>query len=271
MPSDEDATEDPATSITGQVDIVDVEGPYLSFEYRRSSATQQTSGNLADTSRDRPSQESLRRGVVDLRSGSRATLGSMFGSAAAESASARGRRAFGAAVDSVQAARAGGDERATRAAAAIREFSFDPLSFTVTDVERDPVVQFFVAGGGAHGSGLILPLPLIPVNGDAAAWWAAERASLPVGGSDSASDLWSRSNLEVIARYDTVGGAGPSQGQGVVVSIRVPRHGDSHAPVGGAQPAATPAEWRVGHFPAPTRRLYWLNVPPFDSAAQKSR
>lgn len=270
LPSGEDAAEDPSTSITGQVDIVNVEGPYLSFEYRRTSATQPTAGNDSDSTRDRANQESLRRGVVDLRSGLRATLGGMFGSPAADSVSVRGRRAFIAAVDSVQAARRGGDERAKRAAEAIGEFTFDPLSFTVTDLDQGPVVQFFAPGGGAHGSGLILPLPLIPVvAGASTVWWTAERSSLPVGGSDSASDLWVRPSLEVIARYDTAGGEGPSQGQGVVVSIRLPRR--SNAPgKGGGQAGATEAEWRVGHFPAPTRRLFWLDVPPFDSAARRA-
>ena len=240
LPPGDDAAEDPATSLTGQVDIVDVQGPFLSFEYRRSTATQREAlDEGTDSARDTPGRESLHRGVVDLRSGARATLRGMFGEPAADSLSARGRRAFLAAVDSVQAAQAAGDERARRAAGAIGEFTFDPLSFTVTDIEQDPVIQFFAPGAGARGGGLILPLPLIPVATDASVgWWKAERGSLPVGGADSASDLWARPTLEVIARYDTVGGGGPSQGQGVVVSIREVSQTDTRGVNGGVRPTA---------------------------------
>jgi hypothetical protein len=266
LASDEDASEDPATSITGQVDIVDVHGPYLSFEYRRTADVQRDAGAAPDSTRS--SRETLRRGVVDLRTGQRATLRAMFGVAAAESASSWGRRAFAAAVDSVRAERAGG-ERARLAAAAIREFSFDPFSFSVSDVEQEPAVQFFAPGEGPRSSGLVLPLPLIRLSAATSpAWWEAERSSLPVGGSDSASDVWARPKLEVVGRYDTAGG--PSQGQGVVLSLREARPSDSRDRTGDTKTVVAAKEWRVGRFPAPTRRLYWLDVPTFDSSARRA-
>jgi hypothetical protein len=269
LASDEDASEDPATSIMGEVDIVDVHGPYLSFEYRRTTDIARNAGTAKDSEATRSNRETLHRGVVDLRTGQRATLRGLFGAAAAETASSRGRLAFAAAVDSVRAVRAGGGERARLAAAAIRDFSFDPSSFTVSDLDQEPAVQFFAPGDGPRGSGLILPLPTIHLSGMTdPAWWDAERASLPVGGPDSASDVWARRALEVVGRYDTA--RGPLQGQGVMVSLRESRNNTSPGKGGGTRPAPDAREWRVGRFPAPTRRLYWLDVPTFDSASRRA-
>jgi hypothetical protein len=163
-----------------------------------------------------------------------------------------------------------GDQRARLAAAAVGDFVFDSLSFAVTEVDRDPGIQFFAPGRGARGRGLTLPLS--PVRMPEAAgipWWEAERAALPAGGSDSASDVWSRAGVEVVAHYDTAGG--PEQGQGVVVLIRQPR---STAIAVRSGPAAVRdtvgREWRVGRFPAPTRRLYWLDRPVLDSATRRA-
>jgi len=179
----------------------------------------------------------------------------------ADSTTVRGLRAFAAAIDSIRAARTAGDARASRAAATLESFVFDPLSFSVLDVDREPAVQFFARGTGAQG-GLTLPLAPIHVSDAApAAWWAAERSSLPFGGPDSASDVWTRADVEVVARYDTAGD--PNRGQGVVLLLRQLR-------VRGVGIDTGRHEWRIGRFPAPTRRIYWLDTPPVDSATRRA-
>lgn len=267
---DEDAAEAPATSVTGEVDIVDVHGPYLSYEYR---GTNQEKPAPERPGPDAAGSQALRRGVVDLRSGARATLRAMLGRVAGDSALARGRRAFAAARESVRSAH--GTERVRLAAAALAEFTFDQLNFSATDVEGDPAVQFFAPGRTRRRGALTLPLPPVRVPEAASIpWWIAERASLPAGGPDSASDVWTRPGLEVVARYDTSGT--PEQGQGVVVLLhdlgaRSMAATDSTAPhPTPGRPVGPAHEWRVGRFPAPTRRLYWLDRPPLDSAARRA-
>jgi hypothetical protein len=272
--SDEDASDDPSTSVTGEVDIVDVHGPYLSYEYRGTESAK-AAGNIDSVGSGR---QILRRGVIDLRSGVRITPRALFGQAGGDSAVARGHRAFAATLGAIRAARASGNERARLAAEAARAFVFDPNSFALTDADRDPGAQFFAPARGARASGLTLPLA--PVSVPEAAdldWWTAERVSLPIGGPDSASDVWTRPGIEIVARYDTVGG--PQEGQGVVVAIRQVRDARAAATkpaavggvggVGGRREAAG-REWRVGRFPSPTRRLYWLDRPQLDSAGRRA-
>jgi hypothetical protein len=271
LAADEDAADDPSTSVSGEVDIVDVDGPFLSYEYRASVDTK--AGGPADAG-DMAGRQTLRRGVVDLRSGIHATLRGIFGLRLGDTAAVRGRRAFVAALDSVRAARANGDERAQLAFSALRDFVFDPSSFTATNVDRDPGVQFFAAAHGARRGGLTLPLPPVRIPEAASqSWWVAEQLALPAGGPDSASDVWARPGLDVVARYDTAGN--PELGQGVLLILRQGRDGAS----GGRRGAGPPAgprrdsgarEWRVGRFPAPTRRLYWLDRPSIDSTARRA-
>lgn len=266
LAADEDAADDPTTSVTGEVDIVDVHGPYLSFEYRGTQASKGTVNGDSGAG----DRQILRRGVIDLRSGVRTTPHALFGTVAGDSAVARGHRAFAATLGAIRAARANGNERARLAAAAAGAFVFDPNSFALTDAGRDPSAQFFAPARGPRASGLTLPLSPVPVPEAADLdWWTAERVTLPIGGPDSASDVWTRPGLEVVARYDTSGG--PEQGQGVVVLIRQVR--DAHAMVArqtSGRHDVPGREWRVGRFPSPTRRLYWLDRPLLDSAGRRA-
>ena len=242
---DADAAEDPAMSVTGEVDIVDVDGPYVSYEYHGSSSTRPAHTTSPDSAEDEaPESETVRHGVVDLRVAKQATLRGLFGAGVADTAAVRGRRAFAIVLDLIRAARGAGDERAGRAAAALGEFVFDARSFSLLDVGREPAIQFFARGTGG-GRGLTLPVPpVILLDGGRAPWWMAERETLPVGGADSASDIWTRANVDVIAHYDTAGD--PNEGQGVALVLRHRR---------GVAADTALREWRVGRFPAPTRRI----------------
>jgi hypothetical protein len=276
LQSDEDASDDPSSSVTGEVDIVDVHGPYLSYEYRGTETAKGAAS--ADSLGGGGGRQILRRGVIDLRSGVQITPRALFGQVGGDSAVARGHRAFATTLGAIRAARASGNERARLAAEAARAFVFDPNSFALTDAGRDPGAQFFAPARGARGSGLTLPLAPVPVPEAADLdWWTAERVSLPIGGPDSASDVWTRPGLEIVAHYDTTGG--PQEGQGVVVAIRQVRDARAVAgkPAAGAAGAAGDGrreiagrEWRVGRFPSPTRRLYWLDRPQLDSAGRRA-
>src|SRR4029077_9434781 len=129
------------------------------------------------------------------------------------------------------------------------------------DMDREPAIQFFARGTGVR-SGLSLPLAPVRV-ADATrspTWWDAERPALPIGGSDSASDVWTRPDIVITARYDTIGD--PNRGQGVVLVLR--------RPAAGSRGDSGRHEWRVGRFPAPTRRIYWLDRRPVDSVTRRA-
>ena len=240
---DEEVSDDPTTSVTGEVDIVDVDGPYLSYEYRGSHGSRPASrAHPADSVT--PEREIVRRGVVDLRSRKRVGLAALVGSRVADSIFDVARRTLTETVDSIAADDTSDVERTARVRAALGQVSFDPLNFSLLDVDRSPAVQFFAHGDAAHGS---LVLPMTPVRvpaGNLPAWWLADADALPVGGADSASDIWGHPGIEIIARYDTVGD--PDRGQGVELVI-----GPTTAGTGTV--AGKRKEWRIGRFPAPTR------------------
>jgi hypothetical protein len=238
LDSDEDAADDPSTSVTGDVDLLDADGPFLSFEYHGARGGHAA----ADTTQ---SVESVRRGVVDLRAGTTATVPAIFGSAAGDSIVRLGRRAYDAAIDSIRVRGRWTDGRARMASRSVSDFVFEPVSFTLTDMDRELAVLFFVPGRGQQG-GRSLGLP--PVRGPAPPWWAEERVLLPARGTgpDSTADIWRRPSVSVVARYDSTGVAR--------LALR----------------DAARREWAVGQFPAPVRRVIWLDDPTIDAAMRRA-
>jgi len=226
---DDEASENPHGVATGEVDLLAVHGPYLSYEYR-------TDIDVADEDE----LHSARRGVIDLRSGERATAASVFGKEGGALVVERGRRAYQAAVDSVRARR---DVRARRAAAALGSFAFDEGSFGLVEIGRDPGVAFLVPGTGERGGGLALPLP--PVLAPPPPWWSEVRELLPEGAPDSTHDRWRRGAYEVVAVYDSVG-------DGFRLLLR-----DGHR------------SWSVGRLPGPAHQIFWLDGAAVDSTARQ--
>jgi len=225
---DDDASEDPHAVATGEVQILDVHGPYLSYEYHADVDVAQEDELHA-----------TRRGVIDLRSGGPATVADIFGREAGALTVARGRRAYRATLAAVRARR---DPRARRAAAALGAFTFDERSFAIVEIGREPGAAFLVPGTGEQGGGLALPLPPVPV--PAPDWWAEVRDALPASTSDSTGDRWTRGAYEVVAVYDSV-----------VESLAVTLRAGGRA-------------WPVGHIQAPAHHIYWLDGPGADSAAR---
>jgi hypothetical protein len=239
LDSDEDVADSPSMSVTSDVDILNAYGAYLSFEYHGARA-----GRAAPESGG-GSGEQVRRGVVDLRSGRGATVAEIFGARGGDSVLALGRRAYAAALDSVHVREAQSDDRARLAGKSLVDFAFDPTSFFLTDVDREPAVAFFVPGRGAQG-GRSLGLPAM--RAPAPDWWVEERALLPAAGrgADSAADVWPHPPNVLVAHYDSAGMA-----RLVLVD-------------------ATRREWPIGRLPTPVRRVYWLDGPTFDPAMRRA-
>ena len=226
---DEDAADDPASTVTGEVDILDLHGPFLSFQYRGALKGEAGSG------------ETVRHGVLDLRSigapKSAASLRPVLGVPGAERMIAAGQRRFGAVKDSARAIGEAGDESERRGSRALTggAFSFDPLSFTLGDRDRGLAVTFIVPGHGATGTGRYLSLGSIPVAGSLPAWWREVRPTLP--NADSTAVVWRHGKIDIVARYDTIG-------NDVQLALRdSARH-----------------EWPVAHVPSPAHRVFWLDA-----------
>jgi hypothetical protein len=233
LQSDEDGADEPSSTVTGEVDIVDIHGPFLSYEYRGSRAGTAGSG------------ETVRHGVVDLRSRRAASVAAVVGSPDAERIVTAGRRTFAALKDSVSAADSDqADDAVHRAAQALKSgvFAFDPESFTLVDSSRVLGVAFAVPGRGPRGNGKSLALPAVSARmPTGSGWWDEVRPTLPEAG-----DLWWHGRTELLARYDSGAGEG---------GVRVVLRDSSHR------------EWSIGRLPGPTHRVYWLATDSAEHAA----
>jgi hypothetical protein len=192
---DDEASDDPHTVATIELELLDVFGHYASFAHHLDVDIV----NGEDTHRSR-------RGVLDLQQGREAPLETLLGSDEARRVIAAGRIAFDATVDSILAASGSG---ARRAAAAIGDFRFDSSSFALVDGREGLAVSFFVPGAGARSGGITLPVPEIAVGEPA--WWREQASTAPV--ADDGEDRWAGASYDVVARYD-------SSGQQFTLSLR---------------------------------------------------
>src|SRR5579862_2430467 len=108
---DEDAADDPASTVTGEVDVLELHGPFLSYQYRGALKGEAGTG------------ETIRHGVLDLRSTgapkSAASLRVVLGTPGGDRMIAAGQRRFGAVKDSVRAIGVSDDESVRRGARAL--------------------------------------------------------------------------------------------------------------------------------------------------------
>ena len=227
---DEEASESPASNATTDVEILDLHGPFLSYE-------QHLDLDLAEGG----DRHETRRGVVDMRSGRHASVGDLAGDTAATRILHEGRRAFVAALDSVLTAR---DPRARRAATALGDFEFDSTSFVVASEQRRPTIEFLAPGRRGEAGGLGLPLP--PISLGQPAWWADVADGLPDVSRDSTRDRWSRSKYTVEARYDSAG----LEATLVLVD-------------------STRREWVGGKLTDAAAQIFWLDAQPLDSLERR--
>jgi len=225
---DEDGSDDPHTVATSDTELLDVVGPFLTYEHHLDIDIVNTEDSHV-----------VRHGVIDLRDGTRASLSHVFGDTAARRLVAAGRAAYRVVIDSV---RRSDGTRGRRAARALDGFRFDSTSFSIDEIDGAPMVGFYVPGQGPVGGGMVLPLP--HVRAPEPPWWDSIRTTVPMLGPDSLSEVWDGSGYDVVAHYDT-------SGEFATLAVRdSARH-----------------EWPAARLPTPARRVYRLDTPPVDSAS----
>jgi hypothetical protein len=227
----EEGSDDPHTVATSDAELLDVVGPLLSYEHHLDIDI----ANVEDS-------HLVRHGVVDLRDGAATSLQRVFGDTAAHRLIVAGRSAYRTVIDSLRRSTNG---RGSRAARAIDAFRFDSTSFSIDDIDGAPMVGFHVPGSGTAGGAVALPLPY--VRAPEPSWWREVAPTVPKLGVDSLSEIWSGSEYDVVARYDTTG-------EYATIVVR-----DSAL-----------REWTAARLPTPARRVYRLDAPAVDSASRRA-
>lgn len=216
---DEQGSENPRTIASAELFVLDVMGPWASYEYR-------TDVDIVGGE----SAHGLRRGVVDLRTGVGTTLDALVGRDEARRLTAEGQRQWRQMRDSLLAAAPEDLELREQLA----RLSFDARSFSLEVENREPGVRFALAQSAAR-----LPAaaqPLVPIRIDPPAWWEGVRNEYPAMTDDSARE-WARGAYSLVGR--AVGEPSPR----VAFVLR-----DD-----GGQ------EWRLGFTPTPVLRVMWLD------------
>jgi hypothetical protein len=236
-PTDEEAPDDPRTVVLDEIEILDVHGPYLTFEHVLN----------VDVDGGAPHRHEGKRYVVDVRTGRITALAELLGGAEAARVMTEARTSLARLTDSIRTAGASGDERAAAAVETLDSFRFDSSSFGLTDVSRDPAIAFMVPGHSSEGEALALHLP--PIRVAEPVWWKAVRATLPEWSPDSARVRWARDGYDVVARTSADGDA---------LGLALIGHD------------AKKHEWPVATVGAPAYQLIALESPPLDSAARSA-
>jgi hypothetical protein len=188
----EDGEADPSTAITAEVDVLDVYGPYLSYEYHLDV--------------ERPGKtpwHTTRHGVIDLRTGRTSRVTDLLGQERGAMAATTARRSFERLRDSVARERPRLSEDHRRAAAALAQLEFDETSFALSAVDGRLAVSFAVPGAGEGAAGSVMELD--PIDADSLTWWPQVARGFPVM-DDAGNDVWRGRGYSVVARYDTSGG-----------------------------------------------------------------
>lgn len=230
-PESEDLANEPQTVVSEEIEILDVHGPWVTFNHLLD----------VDVADGEPHRHAGKRYVVDVRTGTHASLHSMFGEAEARRLIDAGRASFRQLIDSIRTA---GDDRAKLARETLESFRFDSSSFGITDVARAPAVAFMIPGNGVEGEALALNLP--PLTAQAPSWWGAVKTTLAQWNADSSQVRWTRTGYDVVARPD-------SDGESLALTLV-----SSPSPAGKAWPIAT--------VPAPAYQLIPLDAPPVTAA-----
>ena len=229
---DEEGNPNPRTSATAQLDILELFGPFLSYEYH------------VDIELPAKAPWHLtRRGVVDLRTGKPSSVADLVGEARARRITTMGRQAFEEGRDSAIRARDSLSREDRRALSALERRQFDPSSFGLESIDGLPVITFGIPGVGEGSAGNLVELEPIAVDSsDALDWWHDNRPTL--AHQDSLGDEhWVGSSYTVHARYD-------SSGQVARVSLADPKK----------------REWLIASVTGPLRRVDWLEQPALAAA-----
>ncbi|MFI5233046.1 MAG: hypothetical protein ACHQSE_11120 [Gemmatimonadales bacterium] len=228
---DDEAADHPRTSVTADVDVVGVHGPYVSYEYR-------TDMDIVGE-RENVDRHTARRGVLDLRTGKPVTVAALFGGDAAAQTERDASAEWKMARDSLLALR---DRRSRRAQRVMAAFDFDGSSFTIASRDGRPRVVYAVPGVASRGS--VSAVELAPREVPAAPWWRTLRDELPAGPDSLLS--WKHGAVELRAALT-------ADGDAARLVLR----------------DASRRDWRVGVIGAPVWRVLWLDgaVKPGDRKA----
>lgn len=230
---DEDGEADPATSITAEFDILDVFGPYLSYEY-----------HLDVEVPGKRLWHSTRQGVIDLRVGRGMRAEHLFGLDVGSRLVATARSAFTRVRDSVARARPSMSTEDAEAAVALERAEFDATSFTLSARDGTLEITFGVPGAGEGPAGNVVSLQ--PQTVDSVDWSPEVLPGLPRR-DDEGNDRWKRGETQIIARYDSLG-------ETARISL-----------ANGAQ-----REWPLASMRAPLFQILWLDDPPPRDAERKA-
>ncbi len=222
LAKDDETAAHPRISVTADLEVIGVHGPYVSYEYR---TDMDVTGERTNTDR-----HTARRAVLDVRTGKDVTVAALFGGEAAGRAEIAANAEWKLARDSLLALR---DGRSTRAQHAVASFTFDPTSFTIESRGGEPRVVYAVPGEVSRGSMSAVELepravPVMP-------WWNDLRTELPAGPDSLLT--WKHRGLELRAVLS-------DDGDVARLTLR-----DS-----------TRTDWRVGAVTAPVWRVIWLDA-----------
>ena len=184
LAKDEEAAERPRITVTAELEVLGVHGPYVSFEYR---TDMDVTGERTNADR-----HTARRGVLDVRTGKAVTVAALFGREAAVRVEGDANAEWRLARDSLLALR---DRRSRRAQRAIASFAFDPGSFTIESRDGTPRVRYAVPGEVSRGS--LNAVELEPREVPAMPWWSGVRDELPTGPDSLLT--WEHGGLELQA------------------------------------------------------------------------
>jgi hypothetical protein len=233
-PNHDDDT-DPETAVTAEFDILDVFGPYLSYEYHVDVEVP-----------DKTLWHATRQGVLDLRTAKAPRVSDLIGRDRAARLTQDARRAYSVMVDSIVRVEPTlkGEDRQT--AEALARLTFDESSFTLNSVDGQLAVTFSVPGHGEGVAGEIVELDPQPV--DSVAWWPAVASGQPLS-DDEGNDRWSGSGsrYQIIARYDT---------SRTLARLSLADGGER--------------EWPIATVQAPLFQVLWLDNPPVPDADRKA-
>ena len=218
---EEAGSEDPRIVASAEVVVLDIMGPWASYEYR-------TDVDVIG----RPSSFGVRHGVLDLRTGLPSSLEALLGREPARRLTAEGQRQWRELRDSTLAAAAGTAEEASLRNEYER-LAFDARSFGLEAQERQPFVQFTLVQRGALTASEAMRLGPIAI--EEPAWWPSVADAYPEAAADG-ERRWARGEYTVVAR--------PAPGS-------APRVAFALRDAGGQ-------EWPLGFVPAPVQRLIWL-------------
>lgn len=233
---DEDGADDPPTQALADLEVVGLQGPYLSFEY-----------HVDVTSRGTDPWHATRRGVIDLRTGRAARVADLVPAKLAASLVETGRRELAATVDSMRdASRSANDTAAARRAVrALAQSRFDERSFVLTVPDSEPAVEFDVPQRGTDVPDDVFSLE--PLRIAQATWWPEIAANFPVQANDL--DRWRRPAVlgyELLARYD------------------------STAETAGLSLSNKDHEWPLRVVAAPILHVFWLDEPAIDGSQRRA-